>query len=706
MKTLNQKLVTKLGMLGALLLVSQNGQAESFLQEKSPRVAPSSQLKIKQSGVPQFELVEKNKSGKSEARVKVIPLLQIGSERSVGFQDQNFPTLEKFTSRLSPPQKKEISEIKIEKSILQPLGGSPTQKIVTLNPQFKTPSIPEYKPIAEAQLKNQEPALIEIAKMSESELKLIDALIFLELHKNYGLAFGLLAELIKESAQIRTEASFHLGLSSLGLGLYSEFKTQLQKVMKDKNSDWQKRASLALSKGAGPGDKDLVAYLDPKLDELKADPADADQYQLNRAQYYLEKNNLSRASEALQEISESSPLFVDSLVLKSILQYRSGALKDSVATQTEALKTLERSRPQSEIKSISALTLARLYFQLGQYKDAFQAYLKVDKSHAEWPQAMVEEAWSQILSEDYVGAAGNMFSLHTDFFKHRFAPESYVVRTVGYLNLCQYGDGMKVLYDFKKRYTPIHEMMTSYKAKGKKDSDYYEALRGVFKNPNEKVIDGLPRPLIIDLARHPSFLSEQKGINSLEDQVTKINNLTVELLQTEQSLAKRQSEIITKISEIKKLGNPQDTAPDVRKFETVLAGLKIQQAIAKRARTSIKDLREQSLARMDKEKDGLKARAGLALKNRFVDMDELLTKTLDQSELLSYEIYSGAGDHLRYQLAGGDTDQKTKIELKQGDGKTVKWEFKGEVWEDEIGHYRSSLKNVCGVSAEKLSQGQ
>ena len=58
---------------------------------------------------------------------------------------------------------------------------------------------------------------------------------------------------------------------------------------------------------------------------------------------------------------------------------------------------------------------------------------------------MVESAWTQILGEDYEGAAGNMFSLHTDFFKNAFSPESYVVRTVGYLNLCQYGDGAQVL---------------------------------------------------------------------------------------------------------------------------------------------------------------------------------------------------------------------------------------------------------------------
>jgi ribonuclease HI len=32
--------------------------------------------------------------------------------------------------------------------------------------------------------------------------------------------------------------------------------------------------------------------------------------------------------------------------------------------------------------------------------------------------------------------------------------------------------------------------------------------------------------------------------------------------------------------------------------------------------------------------------------------------------------------------------------------KKVKWNFKGEIWEDEIGHFRSSLENVCPKEEE------
>ena len=58
---------------------------------------------------------------------------------------------------------------------------------------------------------------------------------------------------------------------------------------------------------------------------------------------------------------------------------------------------------------------------------------------------MVEQAWTQVLAGDHEGAAGNMFSLHTDFFKKAYAPDTYIVRTVGYLNLCQYGDSLQTI---------------------------------------------------------------------------------------------------------------------------------------------------------------------------------------------------------------------------------------------------------------------
>ncbi|MNY56620.1 hypothetical protein D3C86_1927220 [compost metagenome] len=81
-----------------------------------------------------------------------------------------------------------------------------------------------------------------------------------------------------------------------------------------------------------------------------------------------------------------------------------------------------------------------------------------------------------------------------------------------------------------------------------------------------------------------------------------------------------------------------------------------------------------------------------------------MDRVLDQNEVLKYELYSGAGEHIRYQMAGGEINEKERPELKVEQEKSLNWKFKGEIWEDEVGHYRSSLKNVCPQESSVAGQ--
>jgi hypothetical protein len=148
------------------------------------------------------------------------------------------------------------------------------------------------------------------------------------------------------------------------------------------------------------------------------------------------------------------------------------------------------------------------------------------------------------LGEDYEGAAGNMFSLHTDFFKNAFSPESYVVRTVGYLNLCQYGDGVQVLNEMRQKYSPWKQKLESYKTSHKASIAYYDTVKSWAKNSDLKEVDGLPRSFIVELARHPGFVSIQKQINNYEDEIQRFNNISLTLLKTEKDLLEKQRMLI------------------------------------------------------------------------------------------------------------------------------------------------------------------
>ncbi|MGZ3772618.1 MAG: tetratricopeptide repeat protein [Pseudobdellovibrionaceae bacterium] len=645
-------------------------------------------LKLKLSQVPTFDLTQKKViKGKVEVvKVKNIPLLNIGQERKVQPSSQSI-------LRLPASQALNLKQIrKHESPALFIKSTTPPYSLVVSNPKIftnseafqKIPTVKTLNPIKEPETQEVQVQLVKTDDMQPNDFKLLQALIFLEVHKNYELAMGLFAELI-EDPKHRTEALYHYAMTAKGLGLPSEFREYMLKVSNEsKNKEWQQKAAEALAANIDILETSDIATIDPLVQKFDIDVTQNDRYQLARAKYYSDKGQLGAIDDALILIQESSPLFPEALLLSGLSNYRQGKIDEAII-QLEKLLQVTETNKTSQLRAVGAMTLGRMQFQKNLYKDAFQSYLKVDKSNALWLQAMVESAWTQILSEDYEGAAGNMFSLHTDFFKNAFSPESYVVRTVGYLNLCQYGDGMHVLSDMNKKYSPWKKKLEEYKKIHRDTLAYYDTVKNWLKNADLKEVDGLPRSFIVELARHPSFTGIQKQINAHEDEVARFNNISM-------TLVKMERELIAKQTEASKQINPSKKSESA---ENKLLGYRIQYHIAKKARLSIKAVRTQALARIEKEKSALRIQASKSLQTRFGEILVSLDKILDQNEVLQYELYSGAGEHIRYQMAGGEINDKERPELKVEKEKSLNWKFKGEVWEDELGHYRSSLKNVC-----------
>lgn len=69
-----------------------------------------------------------------------------------------------------------------------------------------------------------------------------------------------------------------------------------------------------------------------------------------------------------------------------------------------------------------------------------------------------------------------------------------------------------------------------------------------------------------------------------------------------------------------------------------------------------------------------------------------LAKLRKEIELLKFEIYSAAGETLRMQASGATTESTGP---KKNFNTSVTWDYSGELWDDEIGHLRSSLENAC-----------
>ncbi|MEL4419720.1 hypothetical protein, partial [Shewanella algae] len=79
--------------------------------------------------------------------------------------------------------------------------------------------------------------------------------------------------------------------------------------------------------------------------------------------------------------------------------------------------------------------------------------------------ALIEQGWAQLALNDSAGAIGNMYSLHSPYFRVLYQPQSFVIRTIGYLNICQYGDAYRTLTKLEGDYREWLNKLNAYLSK-------------------------------------------------------------------------------------------------------------------------------------------------------------------------------------------------------------------------------------------------
>ncbi len=102
----------------------------------------------------------------------------------------------------------------------------------------------------------------------------------------------------------------------------------------------------------------------------------------------------------------------------------------------------------------------------------------------------------------------------------------------------------------------------------------------------------------------------------------------------------------------------------------------------------------------DRRSGDIKTKLEHTIANRITKIRTDLARYLDNNELLRYEVFAASGENIRYQVAGGEKGNRVPATAIPK-SKSLQWDFDGEYWEDEIGHYRSSLKNNCPDSSHR-----
>lgn len=546
-------------------------------------------------------------------------------------------------------------------------------------------SIPDAKQLVDK--------LVTVENWSADDVRLFESYVMLnDLKKNLA-AYGAFASLLKSKEVETDSAKWGFASAAYELGLRHQYEDTMMEFVTKGSPKMKALAFEHLVRNSDPDKSLWVQNLPEGVFENPPSNKTSDAYLILRALRYGSKKEVEAGLKELQPIDAKSKLYGMRIYHEALFRYRQGKLNLALAVLTEAFeKTKVNFQGNQDLETKAALLWGRLAFQSREFNRAFEAFRSVPKTNPLWPEAMMEQALSQILFKDYEGAAGNMFSLHTDFFKKSYSPDSYLIRSIGYLNLCQYADALQVVQDLQRKYKPIMAGVEAYNRSANTKNDF-ETILEFAKNPAAPMTRGMARPFMFAWAKDPGFERHQSRINQVEDEIELFKNLNLEVVKNERDLAAEAQNLAGKIA-----AGPSKKDPEgiVDRWKSDLARVKTEHQLIQQARKSMQGIRAAYFADMEKIKDERKKMAAASLSEKRKAMTANLKHVLDQAEVLLYEIYSGAGDHMRFEAAGGKVEKRNTAALKGTKESDVHWKFKGEIWEDELGHFRSNLNNVCG----------
>ncbi len=679
-------------------------------------------LKKTKSGVPTFSLYSrkkiKAKSGRLRTikiKVSILPRLNIGQEPQVSKNDMQISQLNihspnyKLAKKLQSKEtvnrklvktwlKTKLKKIKNAKNIKFKDFG--VAKVVTLK------TIEAISPQLTPEASIDERGMLRLTK---NERKMLSALILYSKGGQCHAVVGLFDEL-SNVPEFSREANFHLGACSHKMGFYSESTIRLVRVISSEDPYFSPKAIELVLQGLPIEYEPRIAAAIKGIKNKSLIPDGG----LNRVHFILarteaKKRNFKLAAKWAQKVQTKSEHYPKSLFILAVAQYAGGQPKTAIATLLKARQWMDKSSVNNtNLENLISTDLGRIYFQTGQYKLSHVEYLKVGKDHPLWVSALVEQGWTQLMLGDVSGAIGNMYSLHSPYFKAVFIPESYAVRSIGYINICQYGDAYQTLGLMEQNYKPWLKNIKAYIRKNKSSKSYYNTLKKYLAGKSSATVKGLPYQVIREMARKRNFLNHQDSLNQKADELAQFRFISSYIkkdkYKTKRKMGRARKSIATLKAKIKSARTHKtDEKLALVKSWKKLKAIKIRAynearfklSVLENSKKGFNQLKKRVSKRLNKEKSKLRSIASYALKTNMKLIAKHMSRVVENNEFLRYEVFAGSGENIRYLSAGGRTSGANRLPSSIKPKQTLTWSVTGEYWEDEIGSYRSALKNNC-----------
>lgn len=686
--------------------LQQRVRAQQLTKVAQPARPGTSALPKNQDGVPLVDFAKLKLT-------KVIPRLDIGNEEVISRDD--FRIDDVAFGLTTPADTKPLGNVATLteaeiKSLIAPVA--PAYGVKSLQGNLRTVGQPIDRAVVDKityaikDVNSTKP--LAYRPLDDELLKMVAALILFERGDHCHMVMGLFHNLAKAD-KTKMEATYHLGACAASLKMYQAAYDTLAKVVAAEDKEFGQPALEAMVKDLPliyeesfyrllKNVKSYKNLVGEKVQDLVA-------YRVAKGAF--KARDFKTVQTFAARVGEGTTYYDDSRFLAAMTSYAQGDKPAARAKLEELSAALaKRVGADKNLIALTAVNLARMNFAEKKYDRALAEYMRVPKDHPLWVQALIEQGWAQVATEDYAGAIGNMYSLHSPYFKAVYQPESFAVRTIGYLNICQYGDAYRTLTELEKEYRDFNQKTSQYLSTKAEPASIYASVKTYIKGKSTDAVDGVPYQVWREMARRKDFLNLQVALNDKGDEGHRYDGVN-EKIKTEKASIRAHAETAKKhfdewraklasIKADKQLErNRHDWDLGLRRERDNVIGYRFQLTVLELSREGYLEYRGQAQTKLVDETNGLQTKAGSTLLTHARAMNQDMTRVLENNEFLRYEVFSGSGENIRYEVAGGKLGNANRVPASIKPTKMMNWNFDGEFWEDEIGSYRSSLQNNC-----------
>ena len=312
------------------------------------------------------------------------------------------------------------------------------------------------------------------------------------------------------------------------------------------------------------------------------------------------------------------------------------AFKDCISeskTQMNRASSDNRLRQLAINRDYCTVGIARAEFAGKDFESANSSYLDLPKDSYVWPEILFEEAWNSFYLRDYNRTLGKLVTYNAPILNFIFNPETEVLKSLTYMELCLFDDAKKVVDDFYNKYQEDTLSVKKFLGKYGKDYKYYYLLAKSTLN-GKRSGNRLLNTLMDNVLRDAAYRELVDSFNLGRDEIQKVKSMRS----------------------------------------------------AKMRKVFSANLRESLL--LQRDMIGAYVRKTLHL-----NMDHL-DKSFEGMTYIKLEVLGRRKKQLYYSEQPFNRARGDVKYLKRSD-KQYFWTFNGEFWADELGDYVFSLRSEC-----------